>query len=454
MHQFSAFLASRNSWRCRHLDKNNSLANKDGLLCQLCFKKGHTADRCYKRFDATYKPPPPRPPPRSRQHQSQPQALFIQLGSAPAESWYMDSGASAHVTSDLNALTTYSPYTGNDQLQVGNGKGLDIVHIGTASLSTNSSFLLLNKVLHVPAISKPLISISQLLLDNNVFVEFHPDCCIVKDRMNHQVLLQGVKCNGLYLVSSPSPQALICEKGSLTLWHKRLCHISANTIQHLVSSQNLSCTMNKLGVCEPCCLAKSHILLFYPSSSTATKPLEIIHCDLWGPSPVISQNGYKYYLLFTDQFSRYNWIYFCSHKSNVADIFHQFKILVENLLFSKIKTIQLDGGTEFKPIIRSHPEIQFHISCPYTPQQNGLVERKHRHIVELSLATMFNAGIPQTYWPDIFETVTFVIKTLPTSSTSFKPLIIRYSTRISIIASSRFWVVDVSHTQGLMLPIN
>jgi gag-polypeptide of LTR copia-type len=70
MHQFSAFLASRNSWRSRHPDKNNSLANKDGLLCQLCFKKGHTADRCYKRFDATYKPPPPRPSPRSRQHQS------------------------------------------------------------------------------------------------------------------------------------------------------------------------------------------------------------------------------------------------------------------------------------------------------------------------------------------------------------------------------------------------
>jgi hypothetical protein len=61
----------------------------------------------------------------------------------------------------------------------------------------------------------------------------------------------------------------------------------------------------------------------------------------------------------------------------MADIFHQFKMLVENLLSSKIKTVQLDGGTKFKPIIRSHPEIQFHISYPYTPQQNGLVERKH-----------------------------------------------------------------------------
>jgi hypothetical protein len=103
----------------------------------------------------------------------------------------------------------------------------------------------------------------------------------------------------------------------------------------------------------------------------------------------------------------------------VAAIFHLFKALVENLLSSKIKTIQLDGGTKFKPIIRSHPEIQFHIYCPYTPQQNEIVERKHRHIVELSLATMFNAGITQAYWPDIFESVTFVINTLPSSFISF-----------------------------------
>jgi hypothetical protein len=56
--------------------------------------------------------------------------------------------------------------------------------------------------------------------------------------------------------------------------------------------------------------------------------------------------------------------------------------------------MQIDGGTKFLPLIRANPQIQFHVSCPYTPQQNGLVERRHRHIVELSLATMFHAHIP------------------------------------------------------------
>jgi hypothetical protein len=120
------------------------------------------------------------------------------------------------VTPNLNAFTAYALYTGSDQLYVGDGKGLNILHIGSSTLSIGSTSLLLTHVLHVPNISKPLLSISQLLVDNNVYVEFNPVSCLVKDQANHQVLLTGIKHNGLYLVSS-SPQALVCEKSSLRL---------------------------------------------------------------------------------------------------------------------------------------------------------------------------------------------------------------------------------------------
>jgi Reverse transcriptase (RNA-dependent DNA polymerase) len=110
---------------------------------------------------------------------------------------------------------------------------------------------------------------------------------------------------------------------------------------------------------------------------------------------------------------------FCSNKSDVPSLFEQFKALVENLFSSTTKTMQFDGGTKFKPIISSHPEIQFHISYPYTPQQNGLVERKHRQVVELALATMFHASIPTHYWLEVFESVVFTINRNPSSSISF-----------------------------------
>jgi hypothetical protein len=78
--------------------------------------------------------------------------------------------------------------------------------------------------------------------------------------------------------------------------------------------------------------------------------------------------------------------------------------------------MQIDGGTEFLPIQRCYPSIQFHISCPYTPQQNGLVERRHRQVVELSLASMFHAHLPQLYWSEIFESIIFIINRIPSSS--------------------------------------
>jgi hypothetical protein len=216
MTQFSAFLTSKGAWR----DKINDKPSSDRFMCQMCQKKRHTADRCYKRFDTTYKPQPPRPSSKNRSYQSQ--ALSVQPGLASPDTWYMDSGASAHVTSDLNAFTGYSPYTDPDQLHVGDGKGLAIIHTGYASLFTNSTPLVLNNVLHVPHISKPLLSISKPLADNHVYVKFHHNFCLVKDQTTHKVLLTSTNHNGLYLVASP-PQALVCQKTSPQLWHQRLC---------------------------------------------------------------------------------------------------------------------------------------------------------------------------------------------------------------------------------------
>jgi Reverse transcriptase (RNA-dependent DNA polymerase)/gag-polypeptide of LTR copia-type/GAG-pre-integrase domain len=411
MEQFSAFLSSRGSWSGKHSGKSSSGTSADRFLCQLCMKRGHTADRCYKRFDATYKPPPPRPLFKNKSFQ--PQALSVQSGSAPPAAWYMDSGASTHVTSDLNALTSYSPYTGSDQLHIGDGKGLDILHIGSGCLQTSSSTLVLSNILHVPSISKPLLSISQLLADNNVYVQFHANLCLVKECTSHKVILQGIKRDGLYLISA-APQALLCQQDSSQLWHLRLGHASSSSLQPIATT--LSCKPHKLPLCTACSLAKAHRLPFYPSDTVAHNPLELVHCDVWGPSPIVSHNGYRYYVLFTDQYTRYNWIYFCIQKSEVAQIFAQFKALVENTLSCTIKTMQIDGGTEFLPIQRSYPSIQFRISCPYTPQQNGLVERRHRQVVELSLASMFHAHLPQSFWSEIFESIVFIINRIPSSS--------------------------------------
>jgi hypothetical protein len=122
-----------------------------------------------------------------------------------------------------------------------------------------------------------------------------------------------------------------------------LGHASASSLHSIANK--ISCNLNKIELCNACCLAKSHILPFQSSSTVVQKPLECVHCDVGGASPITAHNGARYYVLFTDQYSKYNWIYFCGQKSEVAAVFAQFKVLVENILSCTIKTMQVDGNS-------------------------------------------------------------------------------------------------------------
>ena len=133
---------------------------------------------------------------------------------------------------------------------------------------------------------KPLC-ISQFTLENDVLIEFHQYFCVVKDRRTKTPLLQAKLNNGLYNVIS-SPQAFIGERVSSMVWHARLGHPSPNTTRFVINSNNLPSLSNKLDLCGDCCKAKASILPFKPSFSIVTSPLEVVHSDLWGPSPVMS----------------------------------------------------------------------------------------------------------------------------------------------------------------------
>lgn len=94
-------------------------------------------------------------------------------------------------------------------------------------------------------------------------------------------------------------------------------------------------------------MEKSHKLPFNLSNSKVSKPLEIIHIDLWGPAPLISKQGFKYYVNFLDDYNRFNWIYPLKTKDESLSSFKQFKLVVEKQLGLPIKTVHTDSGGEF-----------------------------------------------------------------------------------------------------------
>ena len=131
------------------------------------------------------------------------------------KAWFPDFGATNHFTNDFNNLNIGTKYQGNKKRNMGNGAGLDILHIGqsTFSLPISSHPLILRSLLHVPHITKNLISVSefhvphmtknlislsQFARENQVYFEFHPSVCFVKDLEMGQILLQGMLRNGLY----------------------------------------------------------------------------------------------------------------------------------------------------------------------------------------------------------------------------------------------------------------
>lgn len=151
-------------------------------------------------------------------------------------------------------------------------------------------------------------------------MEFWPNHCIVKT-FQEKPLIHGNIDNGLYRLSThinkpSSIMALSGVRNSLTGWHNRLAHPHEAILRRLIFIFHLpTCTNNLTSVCEPCQLGKSHKLPFYSTHVSCTQPFELVYSDVWGPLPIFSINGNRYFVLFIDDFTKFVWIYFISNKS-------------------------------------------------------------------------------------------------------------------------------------------
>ena len=167
--------------------------------------------------------------------------------------------------------------------------------------------------------------------------------------------------------------------------------------------------------CSDCSINKSHKLPFYSNTIASYHPLEYLYTDVWS-SPIVSIDGYKYYLVIVDLYTRYTWLYPLKLKSQVHDTFIRFKVLVENRFKHKIGTLYSDNGGEFialRQFLSTHC-ITHLTTPPHTPELNGISERKHRHVVETGLTLLGQALMPKTYWSYAFTTAVYLINRMIT----------------------------------------
>ena len=351
-------------------------------------------------------------------------------------SWLLDSAASHHVTPNLSNLSLSTPYEGPDDIVLGNGSGLHISHSGHATLDSFS----LSNILCVPSMHHNLISVSQLCSSNNITIEFFPSFFLVKDRLTGAPLLRGESKNNVYEWPNTREsagmikRACVGQKLSPETWHNRLGHPSSKVFQFLASNQIIpSTSFKKEFNCDSCMCSKSHRLPFGMSSLISRKPLDLLYTDVWGPSPVKSLDGFSYYLLIVDHFTKYVWLFPMKFKSDTLPIFTKFKAMIENYFSTPIVTLYSDGGGEFlglKPFLEKHG-IQHLLTPPYTPQHNAPAERRHRHVVETGLSLLHHASLPLTFWTYAFQTAVYLINRLPTPILHWKTIPIPKTTKLS-----------------------
>lgn len=165
---------------------SHSGSGGNGEPCQVCGKLGRMVLRCWHRFDRSYQP-----------DETKVAAAAVTGSYAVDPNWYADSGATDHITNDLERMTLQDRYNGNDQVQTASGSGMSIAHVGNSVITTAARPLLLKNILHVPKINRHLLSIHRLVSDNHASAEFHPHCFLVKDQTTRNILLKGRCKDGL-----------------------------------------------------------------------------------------------------------------------------------------------------------------------------------------------------------------------------------------------------------------
>ncbi|KAK9125652.1 hypothetical protein Scep_014498 [Stephania cephalantha] len=353
--------------------------------------------------------------------------------------WIIDTGASNHICSDRYLFHFSKPPIHSTPAYLPDGTVKLVDAIGDIILTSK---LTLHSCLHISSFKYNLLSVSKLYAYAHIKFVFHPSFCLLQDVESSQILGVGKVLGGLYILDQTSFNQEVINSFTCTSsniletnvvsshvnnvfsWHHLLGHPPLVVTKHLPMLSSKSALYSPDEPYDVCHMSKQCRLPFHLSLIKSVSPFQLLHMDLWGPYKHTSIQGAHYFLTIVDDFSRFTWTYLLQCKSTTSRTIESFLLFVQTHFSQTVKTIRTYNGTEFInqqcTTLFSKLGIVHQKSVPYSPQQNGVVERKHRHLLQVARALMFQSNFPKKFWGDSILTSTFLINRLPTSLLDWK----------------------------------
>lgn len=412
--------------------------NKQNKHCVFCKRTNHNVDECFRLKNKKQKEEKKDPTTKisninETKASTSDEMLFGIQEQYVSSNWILDSGATSHITNDKSLFCLLDESYKNT-VNVANGNSVKIRGIGECKVKlvnehggiTNARFL---NVLYAPDLNGSYLSIKKLS-EKGYVVNFLNEKAKISF-LDKQIAVATIS-NNLFQLNNQedSVNTLIANKKCIHFWHRVFGHRDINLIQSMFKNKLIAdlpidkCECNS--TCDVCLMGKMTRKRFSSDRPKQSKQvLDAIHTDLCGPMPVQTHSGKRYMLTFIDDHSRYTEVYLLREKSEVTDKIKEYVALALNTKHQKPKRFCCDNGGEYVNSELSNylktEGIQIETTPPYTPQLNGIAERKNRSLVEMARCMLLDANLPKTFWGEAINTANYVQNRLITRATNKIP---------------------------------